>query len=97
MEPLGCLGLFVVPGFHGSFKLLRAGLCCGVSMGEEVLLEFELLCLKLCLQFIPEELRGLLAPGRDFGYGFVTFFFGGFARGFDGKLEELFSQLSWAW
>ena len=51
-------------------------------MGEEVLLELELLCLQLCLQFIPEKLRSLLVPGRDFGYGFVALFFGGFARSF---------------
>jgi len=65
-------------------------------MGEKVLLELELLCLQLCLQFIPEELRSLLVPGRDFGYGFVALFFGGFARSFNGTLEELSSQLSWA-
>ena len=85
MDQLGCLVLFLVPGLHGAFEFLRVGLCRGVSVGEKILLEFVM----LCLDFIPEELRGLLVSGRDFRYGFVAFFSGSFARCLDGSLEEL--------
>ena len=59
VEQLGSLCLFLVPGFHGAFEFLRACWCRGVCVGEEVLLELEL----LCLEFIVKELRRLLIPG----------------------------------
>jgi hypothetical protein len=59
VEQLGSLCLFLIPGFHGAFKFLRARLCRGVCVGEEVLLEFEL----LCLEFVTKELRCLLVSG----------------------------------
>ena len=65
MEQLGCLCLCLVPGLHGTFEFLHAGLSLGVSVDKKILLEF----LLLCLDFVPEELRGLLVTGRDFRYG----------------------------
>jgi hypothetical protein len=59
VEQLGSLCLFLIPGFHGAFEFLRACLWRGVCVGEEVLLEFEL----LCLEFITKELRRLLVSG----------------------------------